>query len=142
MNILVAVDGSPHSLASVASLLDRVPWFRDVPSITLLYVHPAVPYKVAATWVGKETIAKYYEDESEAALAGVRELVTARGIPCAVEKRVGEPADEIVHRAADGTVDLIVMGTHGHGTFANLVMGSVATKVLHASRVPVLFMKH
>jgi nucleotide-binding universal stress UspA family protein len=33
------------------------------------------------------------------------------------------------------------MGTHGHTALANLVMGSVATKVLAISRVPVLFMK-
>jgi len=33
------------------------------------------------------------------------------------------------------------MGTHGHTALANLVMGSIATKVLASSKVPVLFMK-
>jgi nucleotide-binding universal stress UspA family protein len=54
---------------------------------------------------------------------------------------VGEPADEIVRRADAGAFDLIVMGTHGHTALANLVLGSVASKVLARSKVPVLFMR-
>ncbi len=59
----------------------------------------------------------------------------------AVEKRVGDPAEEIVACAVAGRFDLIVMGTHGHTALANLVMGSVATKMLARSKVPVLFMR-
>jgi nucleotide-binding universal stress UspA family protein len=36
---------------------------------------------------------------------------------------------------------MIAMGTHGHTALANLVMGSVATKVLAVSKIPVLLMK-
>ena len=39
-----------------------------------------------------------------------------------------------------GGFDLIVMGTHGHTALENLVLGSVATKVLAISKVPVLFL--
>ena len=39
-----------------------------------------------------------------------------------------------------GGFALVVMGTHGHTALGNLVMGSVATKVLAARKVPVLFM--
>jgi nucleotide-binding universal stress UspA family protein len=42
---------------------------------------------------------------------------------------------------ADGTCSLIVMGSRGHGGFANLVMGSVSTQVLHAAHCPVLIVK-
>ena len=50
-------------------------------------------------------------------------------------------ADEIVARAAAGNYDMIAMGTHGHTALANLVMGSVATRVVATSTVPVLLMK-
>jgi nucleotide-binding universal stress UspA family protein len=33
------------------------------------------------------------------------------------------------------------MGSHGHGTFKNLIMGSVATKVLANCKVPVLLIR-
>jgi len=37
--------------------------------------------------------------------------------------------------------DQIVMGTHGRGTIAGLLIGSVATKVLHLAKAPVLLVK-
>jgi nucleotide-binding universal stress UspA family protein len=43
----------------------------------------------------------------------------------------GDPAPVIVSWAAENGVDLIMMGTHGHGAFRNLLLGSVTAKVLH-----------
>jgi nucleotide-binding universal stress UspA family protein len=37
--------------------------------------------------------------------------------------------------------DLIIMGAHGRGVLANMVMGSVATRVLHLANCPVLLVK-
>ena len=65
----------------------------------------------------------------------------ARGIPFEVDKRVGDPADEIAERAESGQFDMIALGTHGHTALANLVMGSVATGVVARSKVPVLLLK-
>jgi nucleotide-binding universal stress UspA family protein len=141
MRILIAVDGSAHSLAAVTAFADHATWFRDTPEITLLHAHPPIPYKAAATWVGQDTVTRYYAEESEEALAGAAKLLTARGVAFAVEKTVGEPADEIVRRAEAGRFDLVVMGTHGHTALGNLVLGSVATKVLARGKVPVLFMR-
>ena len=53
---------------------------------------------------------------------------------------VGPPADVILKAAAKDT-DLIVMGSHGHTALGNLVMGSVSTKVLAESPVPVLIVR-
>ena len=141
MKILFAVDGSPQALAALGTLVGKFGYFRDAPRLTLMHVHPPVPYKVAAAWVGKETIERYYDEESEAALAGARALLAARGIPFEADKRVGVAAEEIVERAAGGQFDLIAMGTHGHTALANLVMGSVATRVVATSKVPVLLLK-
>ena len=142
MKILVAIDGSPQSLATVAALADRLTWFRDSPALSLIHAHLPIPYKAATSWVGHAAVAKYYDEESEAALAGAKELLESRGISYMVEKLVGDPADEIVRHAAAKKFDLIAMGTHGHTALANLVMGSVATKVLARSKVPVLFVRH
>jgi nucleotide-binding universal stress UspA family protein len=141
MKILVAVDGSAASLAAVAALALRMHWFRDAPVLTLLHAHPPIPYKAAAARAGHDVVAKYYGEESEAALDPARKLLDARGIAYSVEKCVGEPAAEILRHTDAATADLIVMGTHGHTALANLVMGSVATKVLAGSKVPVLFLR-
>jgi nucleotide-binding universal stress UspA family protein len=141
MKILVAIDGSRHSLTAVGLLLDRLAWFRGSPQLTLIHTHPSVPYKAAAAWVGHEAVAKYYDEESDAALGEARKLLEARAVSFAVEKRVGDPAEEIVACAAAGKFDVIAMGTQGHTALANLVMGSVAAKTLARSTVPVLFMR-
>ena len=44
--------------------------------------------------------------------------------------KVGPIADSIIKAAEEGKFDLLVMGTHGHGTLGRLVMGSVSTQVL------------
>ena len=48
--------------------------------------------------------------------------------------KVGPIADSIIKAAEEGKFDLLVMGTHGHGTLGRLVMGSVSTQVLAGSR--------
>lgn len=141
MKILVAIDGSPQSQAALERLAEKFEYFLDTPRLTLIYVHPPVPYKAAAAWVGHEAVEKYYKEESESALAGAASYLTSRGIPFRSERRVGDPAEEIVKFAGDEQFDMIAMGTHGHTALANLVMGSVATKVVAASRVPVLLIR-
>jgi nucleotide-binding universal stress UspA family protein len=49
--------------------------------------------------------------------------------------------DVIVEYLAAHPADLLVMGSHGHGALATLVMGSVTTQVLANSRVPVLIVR-
>jgi nucleotide-binding universal stress UspA family protein len=51
---------------------------------------------------------------------------------------VGSAAKKIVEYASDHDVDAIVMGTHGRGTFAHLLMGSVAELVVRTAPCPVL----
>ena len=52
------------------------------------------------------------------------------------------PAIAIVDYARDAHVDLIVMGTHGRGAMAHLLMGSVAERVVRLAPCPVLTVRH
>jgi len=140
MKILFPIDGSAHSMAALNAFVDRRDWFAEQAELTLFYSHLPLPYKRAVAWAGKEAVHQYYAEETEAAVAPARKLLEARGIAHAVETRIGDPADEVVACAVAGGFALVVMGTHGHGALGNLVMGSVATKVLAARKVPVLFM--
>jgi nucleotide-binding universal stress UspA family protein len=56
--------------------------------------------------------------------------------------RSGSPAAEIVRFAKEQDIDLIVMGTHGRGFVAHVVMGSVAEKVVRTAPCPVLAVRH
>jgi nucleotide-binding universal stress UspA family protein len=54
---------------------------------------------------------------------------------------IGDPAETIARFARRGGFDKIIMGTHGRTGMSRLLMGSVATKVLHLSTVPVTLVK-
>lgn len=52
------------------------------------------------------------------------------------------PAGDLIAKFADaGKFDLLIMGSRGHGALGNLVMGSVATKVVANCSVPVLLVR-
>jgi nucleotide-binding universal stress UspA family protein len=56
--------------------------------------------------------------------------------------RTGSPAYAIVDYAQEHGIDLIVMGTHGRGALAHVVMGSVAERVVRFAPCPVLTIRH
>jgi nucleotide-binding universal stress UspA family protein len=53
------------------------------------------------------------------------------------EMAVGHPAEEILRYADENNIDLVLLATHGHSGVRRWVMGSVADKVLRASKAPV-----
>ena len=52
--------------------------------------------------------------------------------------RTGSPFVEICRYAKEENIDLIVIGTHGRGPIAHMLMGSVADRVVHKAPCPVL----
>jgi nucleotide-binding universal stress UspA family protein len=52
------------------------------------------------------------------------------------------PARAIVEYAKDHAIDLIVIGTHGRGGVAHLMLGSVAERVVRLAACPVLTVRH
>ena len=53
----------------------------------------------------------------------------------------GVPAEIIVQTAKEQNCDLIVMGTHGHGVIADVLIGSTAKWVVRQSPIPVLVIR-
>ena len=54
----------------------------------------------------------------------------------------GAPASAIVDYANEARIDLIIMGTHGRGAVAHMLMGSVAERVVRTAPCPVLTVRH
>ena len=141
-NILVPTDGSA---TSVAGALCAVPLAKLASaSITVVYVQDIYPYtgvgQSRATGLNNHIAAerarsaKAFEQISDKAkLAGmvIKTLVVEDS----------QAARGIVKAAQSCEADLIVMGSHGRTGVAKLVLGSVATKVLELSTVPVLIVK-
>ncbi len=141
MKILLAVDGSECSLRAVDHLVSHVAWFRDVPEIHLLHVHPPVPIGRVQSHIGKDTLHEYYREESQLQLTPVQARLDAAGRFHTTHIHVGQPAEIIAKMANDLHCDLIILGTHGRGALAGMVMGSVVTRVLHLATCPVMLVK-
>jgi nucleotide-binding universal stress UspA family protein len=68
----------------------------------------------------------------------VVERLTKLGITTQVSIPDSVPAQGILDAADEHQADLIIMGSRGRGTFANLLLGSTSERVLRYSKVPVL----
>ena len=142
MRILLAVDGSKHSLNAAQFLIDHAGWLKNAPELDLVTVHlpvPKLPGMGAA--VSKAQIDKYYQEESERSLAAARKKLDAAGVRYGAHTLVGAVAETLVKHAKDRRCDLICIGTRGHSELGKALMGSTATKVTHISEVPVLLVK-
>jgi nucleotide-binding universal stress UspA family protein len=140
MKILLAVDGSEFTKKMLAYLATHEELFGAANKYTLITVQPQLPARARAA-VGKEVVEAYQREEAEKVLAPVSAFLTRHGIDAKSITKIGH-AGEIISKAAEsGKFDLLVMGSHGHGTLGNLVMGSVATQVLAHCKVPVLLVR-
>ena len=73
--------------------------------------------------IDRDTLKSYYADTSEAVFKSIRTFFKKQGIAAEFVGKVGH-APELIAKTADaGKYDLLVMGSHGHGTLGNLVMG-------------------
>lgn len=139
MKILLAVDGSKHSLAAVQSLITHADWYRDKPAVELVTVHLPVPRLPGISkFVGKAQIRAYYEQEGEALLARAKKMLDGAGIAYQARVLVGPVAETLVAHAKERRCDMIFIGTRGMGAAGNMLLGSTATRVLHLAQVPVL----
>lgn len=146
MRILIPVDGSKYALAAVHFVAARTALVGTDPEIDLLNVQAPVPPR-AARQVGKSACAEYYEDEAEKALKPARRALERAGFSPSTRHVVGHAAEQIAKAIEKpkgkkaAAVDLLVMGSHGHGAFMNLITGSVTTGVLARTRTPILILR-
>jgi len=140
MKILVAVDGSPYTKHMLAYLAAHDEWLGDHHQYTVVHSVMAVPPR-AATAVDKEVLAAYYEAEAEKVLKPIRQFFAKQKLEATFVVKIGHAADNIAAVATKGKFDLLVMGSHGHGSLGKLVMGSVTTKVMAHCGTPVLLVR-
>jgi len=135
-------------------------------SITFIHVLPEVSSRLDQSVIGyiseerwEEIKSKNFEEAREAIIGKRRDHLAIRDAlhqfsEDAKEDRDGQgfvtddiivvrgnPVEEILKYTEEKNCDLIVMGTHGHGTLADALMGSTARRVLRRSRKPVLVVR-
>jgi len=137
---LVPVDGSEHSLHALELAINEAQARSEKPELVLLNVQ--IPLSTDITrFVDGETLDGYHREAGDAALGSAIARLEALSMKFTSHILVGEVASTIANFASTEGCSMIVMGVHGRGSVVSLLMGSVSTKVIHHSTVPVLLTK-
>jgi nucleotide-binding universal stress UspA family protein len=139
MKILLAADGSDFTRKAAIWLARHLALLKDKADVFVHTVHSPIPYPGAVAAAGKKAVESYQREDAQKALdAACNEL---KGVACKTSYSVGDVAKEIDAFVKKNGIELVVIGSHGHGALANLALGSVATKLIATLRVPVLIVR-
>ena len=140
MKILVAVDGSKSSLNAVKYAVKLASNLRSEDRITLINVHDDQGLRHAQQFVGKEGIADYLRDVSDKELKSALAVLVKAGVKHDCIIQTGHVA-EVISQVADKKFDLVVMGAKGRSGLVDMLVGSVAQRVMATCKKPVLLVK-
>jgi nucleotide-binding universal stress UspA family protein len=140
LKALLAVDGSENSLRAVRHLIDLVQG-REPMEVFLLNVQEPIDAWEVKRMFPEEELEAMQVSKGGDALQAAKALLDASHVACHPQVLIGDVAHSIAQYAKDMGCDKIVIGTRGHGSLANLLLGSVATKVIHLTDVPVTLVK-
>src|SRR5690554_2470029 len=138
--ILIPVDGSETSLRAVRAAIKASTRLGNT-TMHLLTVQAPIVSGNVTRFFSAEAINGYYEDEGNNALRPAKALLDEAGIGYQEKIAIGPVAQTIAKYASEQDCDLIMMGTRGLGAVGGFVLGSVATKVLNLTDVPVTLIK-
>jgi nucleotide-binding universal stress UspA family protein len=142
-HILIATDGSELAGQAVSQALELAGLIgASVTAVTVTEPWTAVVTGEAALGFPRAEYERSAAESAAAVLGRVAEQAKAAGIACAGVHVKDHFADEgIIGVAKEKGCDLIVMASHGRRGLAKLLLGSVASKVLTHSPVPVLVVR-
>jgi len=140
LKILAPVDGS-NNAARVIDYLIRFASQSKALDVCLINVREAIDSPQVHRFWSTEQILEFQQKEGNLLLEPARKKLDESGVRCSTEIIVGDIAQTIASAAKDRNCDMIVMGTRGMGTIGNLLMGSVATKVVYLAEMPVTLVR-
>jgi len=134
--ILIAVENS----GADRTIVDHVSELARLTGAELLLVH------VADGWAARNFDQLKLRESEEmrtdrAYLEMLRAELEGQGFTVDTCLAMGDPATELIKVAADRSVDLIAMSTHGHRFIKDVLLGATADRVRHLVKIPVLLLR-
>jgi nucleotide-binding universal stress UspA family protein len=135
-NILLAADGSAHSLQAAETAIKLASYHQDS-KVVVLYVVDGSTSKadVLRNWSTSGIMEKRKEK-----MRLIEQKAKEKGISYDIKIVRGEPASTIIQYANDG-MDVVVIGSRGLNALQEMVLGSVSHRVAQKARCPVVIVK-
>ena len=140
MKILLPVDGSDHSDRATRHVIAMLQGCGGH-SLHLINAQAHIDAPEVRGHMPAGEIEAMQETRGGDALVSARALLDKAGIAYTPEVLLGPVAESIVRYATEQGCDKIVMGTRGLGAIGSVLMGSVTTKLLHLTELPVTLVK-
>ena len=140
MKILVAVDGSKSSLSAFKYAVKLASNFRTQDSITLINVQDDQGLRHAQQFVGKSGVADYLRELSDKELKAALAVLVKAGVKHDCIIQTGHVA-EVISAVANKKFDMVVLGSKGRSGLVDMLVGSVAQRVMATCKKPVLLVK-
>ncbi len=135
--ILFPTDFSPQT----EKLLEALPAFQKVGTKEVILIHVVSPI-IASDWPELDpNFLLDLQKNAHTVLESWAERLERLGVKVKTRVELGTPFKEILRVAEEEGVRLIVVGAHGKGFIAGLILGSVANNVVKHSKIPVLVYK-
>ena len=136
--IVVPLDGSRLSTQAITYAIEVGKRFEA--EIILVRV---IPSPVLAITDGESSDSEDVDNASYAKryLMDWDQSLRSQGVKVSFEVTFGTPAKAIMQLSEAQQASLIVMMSHGYGSFKRAIMGSVADEIMHHSSIPVLIIK-
>ena len=132
--ILVTLDGT----ATDRAIIQHVKELAKLAQARVVLLHVADGW--AARTYGPDAVSPEITQDTSY-LKTIRGEFQAAGIITDAELAYGDPATEIVKWVKQKGCDLVAMSTHGHRLFADIFLGTTASRVQHSISVPVLLLR-
>jgi len=134
-HILVALDeaGEPRKGMEKAIYLAKLSGAK-ITGVNVIVISPTLASTVT-------NYRDYMAEKAQEMLDRAKESCEKQGIQLASKILDGSPASKIAEFAEEEKVDLVIVGSRGLGGMSEAILGSVATSIVHKSKVSVLVVK-
>lgn len=111
-------------------------------AVDLLHVLEPVPPGALLSYVSLNDLKQGMHTDAEKQMEELHTEWEDYAFPVTKIVVEGHPFVEIIKHAKQSNADMIIMGTHGRGAVAHMLLGSVAEKVVRKAPCPVLTVRH
>ena len=140
MKILFAADGSTFTKKALTFLVKNKNLLGPGDELVVLHVQDAISAQIERK-LGSAEVTAYQAKQADLVLNPIQKFLDKHAVNYRCIWVAGAAASQIIEASKRERVQMIVMGSHGHGLLSRMFIGSVAQRVLADIEIPTLLVK-